>query len=262
MTRSNSARLVFVVGVAHCGSTLLGRMLNMHRRVLCVGEMARIHRSLREGRPCGCGQALASCELWSRFLPEIESTGAVDFRRFSPRLYDRIAEIAEKDVIVDLSKTRVYRMTRWWLDRGQRYIFLVRDPRGVLASVVRAGKDLDNALRKHKKWTSRLQRFIGRKGERALRVYYEDLADRPEAELRRICDFIGIEFVPEMLRPAEKRHHFIASSVSDYLKGSNEIRLDERWRTELSHEQVNRIERMMSRQKLLRDRYAVIEGRL
>jgi hypothetical protein len=186
---------------------------------------------------------------------------AFDFRRFSPRLYDRIGEISGKDVLVDLSKTRVYRMSRWWRDRGQRYIFLVRDPRGVLASVVRAGKDLDKALRKHKKWTSRLQRFVGKKGERALRVYYEDLADKPEAELRRICDFIGIEFVPEMLHPAEKTHHFIASSVSDYLKGSNEIRLDERWRTQLSYEQINRIERMMKRQKLLRDRYAMIERR-
>ncbi len=33
--------VVFVLGVARCGSTLLGRLLDMHSRVLCVGEVLR-----------------------------------------------------------------------------------------------------------------------------------------------------------------------------------------------------------------------------
>lgn len=34
--------VVFVLGIAHSGSTLLGRLLDMHSRVLCVGELMRI----------------------------------------------------------------------------------------------------------------------------------------------------------------------------------------------------------------------------
>jgi hypothetical protein len=249
-----SSGVVFVLGVAHCGSTLLGRMLNTHPRMLCVGEMARIDRCLEQNLPCRCGEPLPLCRVWSRFLPAIQADGT-NFRRFSFRLYSRIRELSGKDIIVDISKTRIYRMTRWWRDNGEKYILLIRDPRGVLASAVRSGQDLEKSLRKNKKWTSRLHRFAEKKGKRSLRVYYEDLAARPEAELRRICGFLGIDFAPEMLRPADKAHHFISGSTSDYLRDSNEIRVDERWRTALAAEQIRRIEQMMRGVDLFSSRY-------
>ena len=255
MSTSNKASgVVFVLGVAHCGSTLLGRMLDTHARMLCVGEMARIDRCLEQSLPCRCGEPLALCPIWSRFLPVIQAEGT-NFRRFSYPLYSRIRELSGKDVIVDISKTRIYRMTRRWSDNGEKYIFLIRDPRGVLAAAVRSGKDLEKSLRKNKKWTSRLHRFAQKKGKRALRVYYEDLAARPEAELRRICGFLGIDFAPEMLRPSDKVHHFISGSTSDYLQGSNEIRVDERWRAALAAEQIRRIEQMMRGVDLFSSRY-------
>lgn len=255
MNPSNEASgVVFVLGVAHCGSTLLGRMLDTHPRMFCVGEMARIDRCLEQNLPCRCGEPLTLCPFWSRFLPAIQADGT-NFRRFSYSLYSRIRELSGKDIIVDISKTRIYRMTRWWRDKGEKYIFLIRDPRGVLASAVRSGKNLESPLRKNKKWTSRLNRFAEQKGNRALRVYYEDLTTRPEAELRRICGFLGADFAPEMLRPADKIHHFVSGSASDYLQDSNEIRVDERWRTALTAEQIRRIEEMMSGVDLFSSRY-------
>ena len=251
---SEASGVVFVLGVAHCGSTLLGRMLDAHPRILCVGEMARIDRSLEQHLPCRCGEPLAQCQFWSRCLPTIQAHGT-NFRRFTLPLYRRIRELSGKDVIVDISKTRIYRMARWWRDKGEKYIFLIRDPRGVLASAVRSGKDLEKPLRKNKKWTLRLSRFTEKKGNGALRVYYEDLAARPEAELRRICGFLKLDFVPEMLQPFDKVHHFISSSTSDYLQGSKEIRLDERWQAELTTKQIHRIEQMMKGVELFSRRY-------
>ena len=49
------------------------------------------------------------------------------------------------------------------------------------------------------------------------------------------------------MRPADAVHHFVHSSRSDYLKGLNELRVDERWRTELSAPDRRRVERAMSR---------------
>ena len=248
-------RLVFVVGVGRSGSTLLGRTLNMHPRVLCVGEMARADRAMKAGGSCCCGEPLGECSFWRPFLPQLEAAGHYDFRRFTPGLYDSIRQATGRDVVVDLSKSRVYRMTRRWRDGGEAYLFLVRDPRGVIASGLRSGNDLESALRKHKKWMSRLQRFVAKKGDRALLVYYENFAGRPEPELRRICEFLGLEFAPAMLRPADKAHHFISSNRGEYLRNSSEIRLDERWRAELTPEQIDRIERMMRGMSLWRDRF-------
>jgi hypothetical protein len=57
-----------------------------------------------------------------------------------------------------------------------------------------------------------------------------------------------------MLRPAERVHHFVHSSASGYLKASNEIRLDERWRSELAAADIAAIEAAMARIDAFRDR--------
>jgi len=76
-----------------------------------------------------------------------------------------------------------------------------------------------------------------------------------EAVLRRVCGFLGIDFLPALLRPADREHHFLHSSVSPYLKGSNTVRADERWGQELSPEQVERVARKLRKFTLYRDRY-------
>lgn len=256
MSRSAAPRfpLVFVVGVAHCGSTLLGRLLDMHSKVLCVGELMRTDLALESDLPCGCGAPLGECPFWRPRLPWIEEATGHDYTRFDVRLYERIAASAGAEVAVDLSKTRVWRLTRRWRDRGEGYILLVRDSRGVLASAARVGKDLTHPLKKHVKWMKRLERFARARGDRALVVHYEDLCVDPEAELRRVCDFMGIAFEPAMLRPADQVHHFVHSSASGYLKASNEIHLDERWRHELPREALAAIERAMERLEVFRGR--------
>jgi Sulfotransferase domain len=116
-----------------------------------------------------------------------------------------------------------------------------------MASTARAGKDLDRPLARHRKWMKRFLRFAKRRGDRCLTMHYEALCASPQAELERLAAFLGIDFEPAMLRPAEKPHHFVHSSVSGYLKASNEIRRDERWQEELPFDAIERIERVMKK---------------
>ena len=103
-----------------------------------------------------------------------------------------------------------------------------------MGSAARRGRNVPRLLRKHKKWMNRYWRYVKRKKENGLIVRYEDFCRQPESELRRICTFLGLDFEPAMLLPAEQEHHFIHSSMSPYLKNSNEIRVDERWRKDMS----------------------------
>lgn len=48
--------------------------------------------------------------------------------------------------------------------------------------------------------------------ERYLEARYEDLVDDPEATVRRVCDFLGLDFHDSMLRFHESGAEFIASS--------------------------------------------------
>ena len=247
--------LVFVLGVAHCGSTLLGRLLNGHSRVYCPGELMRLGAALQHDRLCGCGAHLQDCPFWSRQLPWLESDYACDERRFDKRLYARLAEEEGAEVSVDLSKTLSWRVTRRWRDARVGYVLLLRDSRGVLAATRRQEKALDRPLRKHKKWMRRLARFVGQRGDRGLVMRYEDLCSNPEAELRRAVAFMGLEFDPAMLRPADTVHHFVHSSVSGYLRDRSDIRLDERWRQELDVGAIARIEGVMKAVPVLREQY-------
>ena len=131
----------------------------------------------------------------------------------------------------------------WWKS-ATGFLYLVRDPRAVIASSLRRNQTLADALRKHFKWAARFERLAVSHPERTLVVYYEDLCAAPELELRRICRWIGVAYEPGMRRPQEHEHHFAHSSSSPYARfWADGIRLDQRWRDELEPDVLAEIER-------------------
>lgn len=260
MNRQANFARVFVLGHSHCGSTLLGRMLDMHRDVLCPGEILWLDDAIENQLPCSCGKAIEDCPFWSRHLPELPSSIRQDYTTTGPGVFDMLAAREGKPMMLDLSKSRVYRHRASWDWEGNGFICVVRDPRAILAARLREGGELRHELRRHRKWQRRFERLARRMGKRAMTMYYEDLVSRPDDVLRSICSFVGIHFDPEMLRPTAKEHHFLHSSVSPYLKGSDQIALDDRWRSELRSEQVARINRKLKRSSLYRERYGLDEA--
>ena len=78
-------------------------------------------------------------------------------------------------------------------------------------------------------WTARLHNRLKHRANYCL-VRYEDVVRRPEPELRRICDFVSVDFVPEMLNP-----HQYGSSFEHIGSGTgiDPSSLD-RWRTSIN----------------------------
>jgi hypothetical protein len=75
-------------------------------------------------------------------------------------------------------------------------------------------------------WTARLHRRLKHLPNYTL-VRYEDVVLQPEAELRRICEFLGTEFLPAMLNPHQYGSSFDIIGAGT---GVNHSSL-ERWRT-------------------------------
>jgi hypothetical protein len=86
-------------------------------------------------------------------------------------------------------------------------------------------------------------------------LFYEDIVASPEATLRSICNFLGIDYIPEMLAPDAKPHHFVKSSGSKFLKGAKKLQQDERWREELTPKQQQTINDRLASVALYRQRY-------
>lgn len=247
---------IFVLGIGHSGSTLLGRMLDMHPDVLCVGELLRMEEALvYEKEKCSCGELVAACSFWARWRARVPEKVQRDYKQTDFALLEKLRTGEDRKVLVDLSKTRAYRLTKRWHEPQVGYILLIRDPRGVLRSHIARGEDLANQLKAHKKWIGRLMDFAQDHKDRCLVMHYEDLVNAPEANIRAVCDFLGLQFVPELLRPDDKTHHFVRSSGSAYLKGANRFQLDERWRRELQPEIIALISSHLKSVPVYRDRY-------
>lgn len=84
-----------------------------------------------------------------------------------------------------------------------RIIHMTRDPRDRYASVrKRFGGDHPRVAGATSRWLASMQaarRNLKKYPHSYLVVRFEDLASHPEGTARKICDFIGEEYVPEML---------------------------------------------------------------
>ena len=91
-------------------------------------------------------------------------------------------------------------------------VHLIRDGRDVVRSFteMKGGLDLEAAA---DRWVSTihcLREFTRSNSGKCIEVRYEDLVSDPEQEVRRVCDFIRLDFEDDMLR-----HHEVVSRAVD-----------------------------------------------
>ncbi len=97
-----------------------------------------------------------------------------------------------------------------------RFVNVIRDGRNVALSYLERPWGPSTIVEGALYWRSRVGR--GRKAglnlgpERYLEVRYEDLVADTEPAVRRVCEFLGLRWEPEMLRYHEKASKFVADS--------------------------------------------------
>ncbi|TDD44945.1 sulfotransferase [Nonomuraea terrae] len=181
---------VFVISPVRSGSTLLRSMMNAHPDLHAPHEL-HVRRlsvdfgtGLAERAMAALGHNRADLEhlLWDRVLHrELVRSGKrfiVDKTPANAFAYDRIAAC--------------------WPDA--RYIFLLRHPASIATSWHEASPDRrtpEEAATDALRYMKAVER--ARKALPGLTVRYEDLTGEPEKTGRRICEFLGIDWAPEML---------------------------------------------------------------
>lgn len=158
-------------------------------------------------------------------------------------LMEAVLEVTGKRVFVDTSKDHLRapvlaRMTA--LD--VRYLHLVRDPRGVIASRLRRGAPLD-ARQAARQWVRLHERIEwmaqSLAPDKVLRVRYEDVCRSPQATMRRLYAFCGVTRKLDVTDPATAGHHIIGNPMR--LDNYAAIRVDERWRERLTAQETRDI---------------------
>lgn len=166
------------------------------------------------------------------------ATGRADWAQWKRRnlaLLKSIGHVAGTPFLTDSSKSpqRLLLLERTGLF-DVRVINLVRDGRAIYYSYLRKYHSAPLAMRR---WGGRALMalyVLGRiQHSRWIRVRYEDLSSQPDQTLRGICDFLGIEFVPDMV--AFRRQPYMGIGGNRMrMDSGEEIRLDERWKTALT----------------------------
>ncbi|WP_081536380.1 sulfotransferase [Rhodovulum sp. P5] len=196
---SVTSRSVAVYGALRSGTTLLRLMLDGHPALSCPGETDFLfdHVVFDGARPGYDAEALENDRIYRDHRDLYPDRPLADLT--PDALIDRIAG-ADQTAVLMLHR-HLDRLLEVYPD--MRIIHLVRDPRDVARSSIGMGwagtvyYGVDHWIDTETGW----QALCGTlKPEQVIQISYEDLINAPEATLRKLCDFIGIEFVPGMLQ--------------------------------------------------------------
>jgi hypothetical protein len=265
-----AVRVVYVVGAARSGSTLVCSLLGELPGHLAVAESRLLWRGTDERR-CGCGQPVAECPVWGHALrraaregfaspqgvqrlqqgtirdrhllarlPPPVSSAARQYARLLGTLHRALVEASGAAVIVDSSK-RVAEaaLLRHVPGIEPVVVHLVRDPRAVAYSWQRALRRRGGAVRPPR---SAARRWMtdNLAAEALLRAYpcdarvrvrYEDLVADPEAVRSAICAARGGLVVDGARRVPP---HMVGGNALRFGSGAPAVKADEAWRSELS----------------------------
>ncbi len=160
-------------------------------------------------------------------------------------LHEVLRERSGRRIVVDSTKGFRWSVGQYLFDPGRsRILLLSRDGRGVVASLMRSGRTREQAVRQWMQYYQRALPWIERHVDPAhvLHVRYEELATSTDETLRRVFGFLGLPPLPL---------HEIAHAPTAHILNGNpmrhgsalEIRPDERWRGELTAEDVAYVQR-------------------
>lgn len=244
----SSWNLVYITSNGHSGSTLLDMLIGSHSACTTLGEIHML--TLNSKGVCACGApSYRECRFWSdvgaRLQAEqapplsslrLHSENNAEFRRMNRALFKVLQEKTGSDWYVDSSK-KIDRLKKL-LDDPEFNVLplhIVRRPEGVICSNVIKGRPYLGELRSYYKGLWSRYRYL--RGRSYLLVSYESLCSNPERVLSRIMAAMGLQFEPGQLCWTDHQHHNVNGNKRTRTSRQSSIRLDERWRVELSLEQ-------------------------
>jgi len=209
---------VFVGGAHRSGTTMLRLMLNNHPDLSVPNETDFIAAFYQKHAEYG---DLRDHRNSSRLLdaiadrPLVKLGGLIfdreailakpikDYATLVDSIFATYAERRNKTRWGDKTPSNVLEMgTLWRLFPDCRFLHIVRDGRDVALSNRTLVWGIPSLPRMAHDWRWRV--FIGRKvgevlGDSYFEVRYEDLVLHPESTLRKICQFLDVQFSPQML---------------------------------------------------------------
>lgn len=274
-------KVLFILGTAHCGSTLLSLILDTSCQCFAVGELSNLPTvyskysekqiasqeyldfwilKFNEEERRQLALSLSNKRISAAIPLKVEKffREIVNDSIFQP--YSTITSKTSAEVLIDSTKA-IY-----WISNMLRLKELKKEFDVCLLHLVRDGRAILNSyLRTRTKMTSEeisnlwLQRITKNEefyadfsqGDK-IQIAYEELATNPYQITQEICNFLKINFAPEMLDYRQYEHHILSgnrktkSSIKKHQMETESkvqsqdapIKLDLGWQTELNKNDI------------------------
>jgi hypothetical protein len=212
-------RTVFIGGHPRSGTTLLGAMIGAHSQCICTPESqfkTRVLRrlSITQKDSIDISKAVQAIQKDWRFkiwgidlhsLPyhEIDSYPELIFRIL--KLYREKFDKYNADIWIDHTPSNIKNANSLLaLFPESKFIHIVRDGRGVAASIMPLDWGPNTIDKAARSWVKRISHYLkieSSTGEKSmLRIRFEDLVLKPAMILEGICNFLNIDYQPQMLQ--------------------------------------------------------------
>jgi hypothetical protein len=252
---------VFIGGSSRSGTTLLGAMLGSSLEAVTVPE-ARFKWTLLSSCDavedsidlrCAVRRLAADWKFrqWGVELPPVAALPQ-DNVRYGALLRCLAVEYAHRSgkddpgVWLDHTPGNVKYMARLGrLLPDSKFVHIIRDGRAVASSLLPLDWGPNDIFEAAEVWSLKVGMGLAAcsaLGERAISVRYEDLVYRPEATLKELCDFMAIAYDDEMVARRDFQVPGYTASQHHLVSGVPDPSRAERWRSELSAEQIRAFE--------------------
>jgi len=209
-------RLIFVGGAPRSGTTLVQNMLDCHSEIyggpefLHIPDIVRLRTSLRA----------SIARKWIDLFctnEKVDDMTAAMIEDFLLPLADAqgvrfLSEKSPMNVLVFPELIELFPQAR--------YIFVVRDPRAVVSSLLEVGakaraknltpppftRNVAAAIAYTRQCMGRGFKALHAAPKQVHLIVYENLVRDPKANTQAICEFLGIPWEPAMILPANKKH--------------------------------------------------------
>jgi hypothetical protein len=219
----------FIIGTGRSGTTMLASILNAHSQ-LCVppeiqilfqyaGNGMRLHEVFEAGMHFGadanffiqlvhqrCPHNLQDYFDYPSFFRNMKYP-VLSLKELIGQFYAEIAKSSGKTICIE--------QTPWYGQRidilnelfpSAKYIHMIRDGRDVAISFARTPWWHKNIEHNLLRWAAEVDKIntscaLMLKPDQVLVVRYEEFIERPEDEVKKICEFLGVQFDKSMLEP-------------------------------------------------------------
>jgi len=186
---------ILVLGAGRGGTSLIASLLDAHPKLeIALEAHAQKHLVSVARGP----DAQESAERLKLFIKACQKDASRShFPTWGNKITTEQLGFLESNNQPEKGKALVYQK----LLRSKKIIFITRDGRSCIPSKMqRTGCDLQTALNYWQHSVNYLWFLRSQADVQLITLKFEDLLIQPETELKRLCDFLKIDYSPEMLK--------------------------------------------------------------